>query len=313
MSPADAWSLSWGCHVAGVPLLVAALAGQSAFGDAAGRLWAPAAADARVALVPLLAARGLAPLAEGAGAADWGAWASAIAAGLPDRGTPAGIAGRLGLAAGGLLVAADVQAALLAAGAPPTDAHEPLARHGATLGALRDDPLLPRHLRDRVAELVDLAAPAGDVATALAAAARIRRIGAAITSSWGATRVPERVGVYRDLPHTGPGPGAPTLAASRRPAGPEDEGAIVAFLRACPLWIASPGRIRAPWDPRVSVGTGSVHTDGVFAWTDDLASYVARWHVALPERFLAHGRETGWTAPAHVDLARLQYPSAIRR
>jgi hypothetical protein len=45
------------------------------------------------------------------------------------------------------------------------------------------------------------------------------------------------------------------------------------------------------------VGAGSLLTDGVWLWREDLAYYVATYHLALPRDFLARVRELGYRPP----------------
>ncbi|MFD8426770.1 hypothetical protein [Streptomyces coelicoflavus] len=51
-------------------------------------------------------------------------------------------------------------------------------------------------------------------------------------------------------------------------------------------------------------GAGSLLTDGSWLWRDDLAYYVAAYHLALPEAFRAHAGELGH-CPTEVPESRL--------
>ncbi|MGW4545355.1 hypothetical protein ACWEN4_03135 [Streptomyces violaceorubidus] len=42
---------------------------------------------------------------------------------------------------------------------------------------------------------------------------------------------------------------------------------------------------------------GSLLTDGVWLWRDDLAYYVDRYHLALPGDFVAYVGELGYSPP----------------
>ena len=49
-------------------------------------------------------------------------------------------------------------------------------------------------------------------------------------------------------------------------------------------------------DSSFSISPG-LATDGVWLWRRDLPHYVAVHHVALPEEFISHMRESGWRVP----------------
>jgi hypothetical protein len=114
-------------------------------------------------------------------------------------------------------------------------------------------------------------------------------------------RTPWRIRL-RELRHSGPGPDAPSLHDRLRERGEPDEPAIVDYLAQAPLLVASPGRVRDVLDPQTRAGSASVRTDGVYAWTEDLAHYVGRWHLRLPDELLQHGRALGWEIPRGLDV-----------
>lgn len=102
-----------------------------------------------------------------------------------------------------------------------------------------------------------------------------------------------RVGFFAELRH-GDKRGT-KLANVCRPEAHPDEAAIVRYLQQASTLIASPGPVRDVLAPELGyIGTASIQTDGVFCWPADLAHYVARYHIALPETFLAHGRARHW-------------------
>ncbi|MCF2435152.1 hypothetical protein LV779_13180 [Streptomyces thinghirensis] len=45
------------------------------------------------------------------------------------------------------------------------------------------------------------------------------------------------------------------------------------------------------------VGNGSLFTDGIWLWREDLSYYVARYHLALPREFVAHVRGLEYSPP----------------
>ncbi|GAB1337529.1 hypothetical protein ACE1SV_41190 [Streptomyces sp. E-15] len=54
-------------------------------------------------------------------------------------------------------------------------------------------------------------------------------------------------------------------------------------------------------------GGSSVLTDGLFAWREDLAPYVERYHIDLPQDFLDVSRRNGFRIPTvdHEELLRI--------
>jgi hypothetical protein len=117
-------------------------------------------------------------------------------------------------------------------------------------------------------------------------------------------RTPQRIRL-RELRHTAPTPGSPSVHDLVRSQGEPDEPAIVAYLSRSPLLVASPGRVRDVLDPQTRAGSASIRTDGVYAWTEDLAHYVQRWHLRLPEPLMQHGRALGWEIPTGLDVRAL--------
>ncbi|WP_253191439.1 hypothetical protein [Streptomyces sp. M1013] len=45
------------------------------------------------------------------------------------------------------------------------------------------------------------------------------------------------------------------------------------------------------------MSAGSLLTDGAWLWRDDLAYYVAKYHLVLPSDFVARARELGHRPP----------------
>ncbi|PAX89051.1 hypothetical protein CLM85_13485 [Streptomyces albidoflavus] len=44
-------------------------------------------------------------------------------------------------------------------------------------------------------------------------------------------------------------------------------------------------------------GIGSLRTDGEWIWRGDLSHYVSRHHVALPDQFVTHIRDSHYSPP----------------
>lgn len=84
----------------------------------------------------------------------------------------------------------------------------------------------------------------------------------------------------------------------RRAAAPHpDEARIADYLRRGQPYIASPGVTFDVLDGRGPIGSGTILTDGVWAWPDDLAHYLETYHVELPEAFVTAIVRAGFTPP----------------
>ncbi len=114
-----------------------------------------------------------------------------------------------------------------------------------------------------------------------------------------------RVGFFRELKHGLPD--GPSLRESMRDKGKPGESRIAAYLRTAPIMFHSLGPVTDVFTPKGDyICAPNVHTDGVYAWPEDLAYYVERYHVALPAEFLAHLASAKWTAPADVDTSTIE-------
>lgn len=102
----------------------------------------------------------------------------------------------------------------------------------------------------------------------------------------------KRLGFFRELPHGDPD-GPSLLEAERRTRA--DEAAIVRYLAESPVLAISGSVVYDILDPQHPVaGRNAVRTDGVWIWPDDLAYYVANYHIELPAEFIGHGMQTKW-------------------
>ena len=92
-----------------------------------------------------------------------------------------------------------------------------------------------------------------------------------------------------------------------RDKGTPGESRIVAYLRAAPIMFHALGPVTDVFKPKGDyICAPNIHTDGVYAWPEDLAYYVEHYHVALPEAFLAHLVASKWKAPADVDTSAIE-------
>jgi hypothetical protein len=95
---------------------------------------------------------------------------------------------------------------------------------------------------------------------------------------------------------------------------PELEAVHLAhYLKSCPVWIASPGVVYSPFRDGGVSGTGSILTDGVWAWSDTMAYYVSRFRITAPLGFLRHVRRRKYVPPAEkeVDVYSLEFPANL--
>ena len=113
------------------------------------------------------------------------------------------------------------------------------------------------------------------------------------------------VGFFRELKH-GRADG-PSLREAMRDKSKPGEARIAAYLRAAPILLHALGPVTDVLDPKGDyICAPNIHTDGTYAWPEDLAYYVERYHVALPAEFLAHLAAAKWQAPADLDTSMIQ-------
>jgi hypothetical protein len=113
------------------------------------------------------------------------------------------------------------------------------------------------------------------------------------------------VGFFRELKH-GRADG-PSLREAMRDKGKPGESRIAAYLREAPILLHAMGPVTDVFEPKGDyICAPNIHTDGAYAWPEDLAYYVERYHVALPAEFLAHLAAAKWKAPADVDTSTIE-------
>lgn len=214
------------------------------------------------------------------GAAYWRAATEAIAMSLPDPRMLEG-AGAMG------------GAMLLLGGRVPESSPQAVEILRAARSVFGPDHVLCQRIAERV--LARPAAPAAPVSPAAPATPA-----APVASG---PRMVKRVGFFRELKHGDPH--GPSLHDVVRSAPAPHASSCVAYLRQNPILVASMGRVTdVLHPPNGRAGTGSVRTDGVWAWPDDFAHYVERHHAELPAAFVAHASARGW-APAQLSDADL--------
>ncbi len=103
------------------------------------------------------------------------------------------------------------------------------------------------------------------------------------------------VGFFQELRH-GPCDG-PRLLDSIRTTAQADEDQMTRYLNGGLILFASPGVVEDVLEPGKVIATPSVLTDGSWAWPEDLAYYVGRYHIELPEEFVSHVRQRDYKPP----------------
>ncbi|MGX5213361.1 hypothetical protein ACWKT3_32510 [Streptomyces violaceus] len=91
-----------------------------------------------------------------------------------------------------------------------------------------------------------------------------------------------------------------------RTSGEPDENSILEYLRkGTGIWseMSAGPDVLDPDAPDLT-GIGSLFTDGIWIWREDLPHYVAKYHVSLPDEFVEHIRALSYEAPP-VPEARL--------
>ncbi|HEY1785123.1 MAG TPA: hypothetical protein VGG30_06210 [Pirellulales bacterium] len=116
-----------------------------------------------------------------------------------------------------------------------------------------------------------------------------------------------RVGFFRERANGRPD--YPEMMRHLNERAQPDEEKIVAYLRAGLIYIASPGIVKDVVSNGVEpIGTHSIVTDGTWAWPSDLAYYVDKYHVSLPDDFVQHLRSRQFRPPKEkeVDITALE-------
>ncbi|MFD8737692.1 hypothetical protein ACFV06_22605 [Streptomyces sp. NPDC059618] len=101
-----------------------------------------------------------------------------------------------------------------------------------------------------------------------------------------------------------PGWGLPLGGLMRdfvRPVGDSDEAEVIGYLRqGVRIWAemsAGPDVLDPDADAPVLSGIGSLCTDGVWLWRQDLPYYLSKYHLSLPAEFLARVRKVRYEVP----------------
>jgi hypothetical protein len=117
----------------------------------------------------------------------------------------------------------------------------------------------------------------------------------------------KRVGFFRELEHGDPA--GPEIRDCVRDRPQADEASIATYLRNGVLLICCPGVVGDILDSNAGpIGSPDILTDGVWAWPGDLCYYLQKYHVRLPDEFVAHLRLKSFRPPSdrEVDVAKLE-------
>lgn len=97
-------------------------------------------------------------------------------------------------------------------------------------------------------------------------------------------RLLKRLGFYRELfPEY---PSASSLLDAKRVVGIENEMRVSEYLKRGSPLVICPGVEFDVFNGHGPIGSGSILTDGVWAWSDTLPYYLETYHIDLPREFL---------------------------
>ncbi len=91
-----------------------------------------------------------------------------------------------------------------------------------------------------------------------------------------------------------------------------DEERIVRYLgTGHALFVAPTIVFDCASDEETKIGPLKILSDGTYAWTNDLAYYVERYHYPLPAQFIEHMRCNCWRCPEIPDLSRYRVAGMV--
>lgn len=118
----------------------------------------------------------------------------------------------------------------------------------------------------------------------------------------------KKVGAFCELPHGDKANGLSLRECISTPH--EAEAKIIQYLESGIGWIACAGpTIDVLDESSPLIACPHVMTDGTWAWYGDLAYYVEKYHVQLPNEFIEHMKMNNWMVPPEdkVDVYNLQW------
>lgn len=121
------------------------------------------------------------------------------------------------------------------------------------------------------------------------------------------------VGFFADLPF-----GASWSTATLREAvglcslGAPEKDRMLEYLRAGHQFMQIMTHVIDPLDPtQPAVSAGLLMTDGIWAWPESYAYFLARYDVEVPEDFVAYARRSGFRIKPVNQGARFTLPGVV--
>jgi hypothetical protein len=120
-----------------------------------------------------------------------------------------------------------------------------------------------------------------------------------------------RAGFFRELRHGDPG--GPSLVESSRREPPADKESVVRYLEGGHTVAATGVLVDDALDSsRTAVAPLELVTDGAWIWPRDLAYYVRRYNVSLPDDFVTDMRRRSWQPPMLTDDELMSVAARVR-
>ena len=89
------------------------------------------------------------------------------------------------------------------------------------------------------------------------------------------------------------------LATTPRTMPGDEREPVLAYLRACPIFLAWMGFSKDVIENRFEVAGGSaIASDGVYYWRVDAVDYIGEYGIAIPEAAVEHMRAKDWRPDA---------------
>ncbi|MFJ2191222.1 hypothetical protein ACIOJE_25380 [Kitasatospora sp. NPDC087861] len=106
----------------------------------------------------------------------------------------------------------------------------------------------------------------------------------------------ENLGFFREFPHGDAG--GPSLLDCVAKGDARIKGLIAGYLEQGAVLATTGQRVfDVLSDEKHDAGSLAIITDGVWMWPGDLAYYVRKYNIALPESFVGHAESLNWTPP----------------
>ncbi|QND17824.1 hypothetical protein HB775_29365 (plasmid) [Rhizobium leguminosarum bv. trifolii] len=114
-----------------------------------------------------------------------------------------------------------------------------------------------------------------------------------------------RIGFFRELPYGSPE--GLSINSSFSEFSSEKKAKVISYLRSGTACVVSPGMSRDVISAeRNIIGALSLLTDGVFLWPSDLAYYIEKYSVGIPQEFLEHMEQNVWVVSTDIDIQNLE-------